>query len=72
LAPHDITIIHGGATGADNAASEFATCNFCYQEEYLADWRKHGKRAGYLRNKRMIDEGFPDLVVAFPGGKAPP
>jgi len=33
-----------------------------------ADW-KLGKKAGPLRNQRMIDEGRPDLVVAFPGGK---
>ena len=32
--------------------------------------RRHeiGKRAGPLRNQRMLDEGKPDLVVAFPGG----
>jgi hypothetical protein len=27
-----------------------------------------GKTAGPLRNQRMLDEGKPDLVVAFPGG----
>ena len=27
-----------------------------------------GKKAGPLRNQRMLDEGKPDLVVAFPGG----
>ena len=37
-------------------------------EEYPADWKKYGKSAGPLRNQRMIDEGKPDLVVAFPGG----
>ena len=24
--------------------------------------------AGHIRNQQMIDEGKPDLVVAFPGG----
>ena len=33
-----------------------------------ADWAKHGRKAGPIRNQRMIDEGRPDLVVAFPGG----
>ena len=37
--------------------------------EYVADWATHGKKAGPLRNQRMIDEGHPDLVIAFPGGK---
>lgn len=37
-------------------------------EGFPADWRKYGKSAGPLRNQQMIDEGKPDLVVAFPGG----
>jgi hypothetical protein len=28
-----------------------------------------GKAAGPIRNQRMIDEGKPDLVIAFPGGR---
>ena len=36
---------------------------------YPADWDKHGKAAGPIRNKQMIDEGKPDLVIAFPGGR---
>jgi UDP-N-acetylmuramoylalanine-D-glutamate ligase len=38
-------------------------------ETYEADWDTHGKAAGPIRNKRMLDEGKPDLVVAFPGGR---
>lgn len=30
--------------------------------------KKYDARAGIRRNQRMIDEGKPDLVVAFPGG----
>lgn len=30
---------------------------------------RYDARAGFRRNQRMIDEGKPDLVVAFPGGK---
>lgn len=29
----------------------------------------NGKAAGPIRNQRMLDEGKPDLVVAFPGGR---
>ena len=36
--------------------------------EMPADWTKHGKAAGPIRNQKMLDE-CPDLVVAFPGGK---
>ncbi len=67
--PTDIVIIEGGATGADSAAVDFATVNFCKLEEYPADWKRHGRSAGYIRNKQMLVEGKPDLVVAFPGGK---
>lgn len=67
--PTDITIISGAASGADSAASDFAVINYCKLEEYPAEWDKHGVRAGYIRNQRMLDDGKPDLVVAFPGGK---
>ncbi len=67
--PTDIVIIEGGATGTDNAAADFATNNFCKLEVFPADWKQHGRSAGYIRNKQMLFEGKPDLVVAFPGGK---
>lgn len=64
-----ITIIEGGARGADRMAQEFAKADGYDLETYPADWKKHGKAAGPIRNKQMLDEGKPDLVVAFPGGK---
>jgi hypothetical protein len=62
------TIIHGKAKGADTLGGVWGEAN---QKEILvfpADWKKHGKRAGPIRNQQMLDEGHPDLVVAFPGG----
>jgi DNA-binding MurR/RpiR family transcriptional regulator len=32
---------------------------------YPADWEAYGKAAGPIRNQRMLDEGKPDLVIAF-------
>lgn len=62
------TIIQGGATGADSLAKMYAIdCDLVY-EEYRADWYKHGKAAGPIRNQNMLDFGNPDVVVAFPGG----
>lgn len=66
--PTDITIISGGASGADSAAIDFAISNFTKLEVYEAAWKTHGKAAGAIRNQQMLDEGKPDLVVAFPGG----
>src|ERR1700688_2951363 len=54
--PTDIVIIEGGATGVDKVAADFAIINYCQQEHYPADWKKYGKRAGYIRNKQMLDE----------------
>jgi len=64
--PH--TIIHGQAHGADLLADTWAVNNYVMIEEYPADWATHGKAAGPIRNKQMLDIGKPDLVVAFPGG----
>lgn len=62
-------IIHGGAKGADALASQWAHSRDVAQERYDADWEKHGRAAGPIRNQQMIVEGKPHLVVAFPGGK---
>lgn len=67
--PTDIVIIEGGAKGVDSVAYDFAVVNYCQIKEYPADWDKYGKAAGFIRNKQMLDEGKPDLVIAFPGGK---
>jgi hypothetical protein len=65
----DVVIISGKARGADTMAIDWAVVNWQEWEEYPADWNKYGKSAGYIRNKQMLDEGKPDLVVAFPGGR---
>lgn len=62
-------IIEGDARGVDRMAGYWAKKNKIDLLLFPAEWEKYGKRAGYLRNKRMLDEGKPDLVIAFPGGK---
>lgn len=62
-------VIDGGARGADWMASSWALENGVHSVTYKADWNAHGKAAGPMRNRRMIVEGKPDIVVAFPGGK---
>ena len=64
-----LTIIHGAAKGADSLAQAWAKDNGYPDDAYPADWNKYGKRAGYIRNVQMLNEGKPDLVIAFPGGK---
>lgn len=68
LPPPDTVIIHGGAKGADSLADQWAVTKGVEIEEYKADWIKHGRAAGPIRNQLMLDKGKPDLVIAFPGG----
>lgn len=66
---HPSQIAQGGASGADRSAALWAheTATSCYT--YPADWTKHGKAAGPIRNQKMLEIFQPDLVVAFPGGR---
>jgi len=63
-------LIHGNARGADKIADAWASCRGIPREPYevpQGKWDEIGKKAAPLRNQRMLDEGKPDLVVAFPG-----
>lgn len=68
-AKHRFThLIHGCARGADALAGEWADDNAVNATCYMADWARHGKAAGPMRNREMLEDGKPDLVIAFPGG----
>ena len=62
-------MIHGGQRGADTHAGLIAINLLGWPEEnvhiYEAEWTKFGKPAGNIRNRRMLNEGKPDLVLAF-------
>ena len=62
-------IIEGGASGVDMHAGNWAEQKQIKHTVFTADWEKHGKAAGPIRNKQMLDVGQPTMVVAFPGGK---
>jgi hypothetical protein len=67
---YDFTqVIHGDARGADTLAKRWAKQEGIPQLACPADWEKHGKSAGFIRNKQMLVDGKPDMVVAFPGGR---
>lgn len=57
-------VIHGGARGADSMAALAAKWYRLPCAAFPADWERHGRRAGYLRNLAMLDQS-PDLVLAF-------
>lgn len=65
----ELTIIEGGATGADRLAQNWALDRKQKVLTFHADWKSLGRSAGPIRNRRMLNEGKPDLVLAFPGGR---
>lgn len=62
-------LIHGAAKGADTQAGIYAERHLIPVASFPADWQKDGRAAGPIRNARMLKEGKPDLVIAFPGGR---
>jgi hypothetical protein len=64
----DAIVIHGAAPGADSWAGYIAGTLGLPVEVHSANWAKHGRAAGPIRNQEMLDSGA-DLVIAFPGGR---
>jgi len=64
-----LILIHGGANGADTLAAAAAKFyNWEVKAPYYPDWDKYGKAAGPIRNKKMLYEENPDIVLAFWNG----
>lgn len=60
----DVTdVISGGAKGADSLAARFAKEAGLSLVEFIPDWEKHGKRAGFLRNEDIV--AAADMVLVF-------
>ena len=64
----NVVIIHGAARGADSLANDYATERGLRVVSYPADWKTHGRRAGPIRNKKMLTESQPHVIIAFKGG----
>jgi predicted Rossmann-fold nucleotide-binding protein len=80
---NNLLIINGGATGVDQASTDWAAKSMVSFIEYMADWtdmtppclarrRQDGSQynalAGIKRNLKMLLDSKPDLVIAFAGG----
>lgn len=61
-------IISGGARGADSLARRFAEEHNLPLREFIPEWGRHGRSAGYLRNEQIVEAC--DEVVAFWNGKS--
>lgn len=62
--PYGVTVVHGGARGADYLADVYAKRLGFVTEAHRAPWESAGRSAGYLRNKTMVDLGA-DICLAF-------
>ena len=64
----DLKIISGGARGADRLAHIYAQENKLEEHICWPDWEKHGKAAGFIRNREIVDAS--DEILAFWDGKS--
>jgi len=56
-------IVSGGASGADSLGEKWANENNIKTCIYKPDWDIYGKKAGFIRNKDIVDDS--DIVIAF-------
>ncbi len=61
------TVICGMAPGVDTLGWKWAILNGIPVIEFPADWNKHRRAAGVIRNTQMIVEGKADALLAIPG-----
>lgn len=68
LSKGDVVVISGNARGVDQHAETVARRLGFEVKSFPADWEKHGKRAGFIRNAELVAEA--DVVFAFWDGKS--
>src|SRR5437763_1696944 len=59
-------ILQGGGTGVDELARQWADRRCVKISTYIAGKKKTGRSSWSKGNQPMLDEGRPDLGVAFP------
>jgi hypothetical protein len=67
--PSDTVVVSGGARGVDRTAEQTARACGLRTLIFPADWTRHGKRAGFLRNDQIL--AAAEEVVAFWDGRSP-
>ena len=56
-------IVSVGAKGADSLGEKWAKENNIKTCIYKPDWDTHGKQAGFIRNKDIVEDS--DIIIAF-------
>lgn len=62
-----LVILSGAAKGADTLGEKWAYANYVTVERYHADWEKHGKAAGPIRNSEMLEAGAQACIAFWDG-----
>jgi hypothetical protein len=60
-------VVSGAAKGADKCGEDWAKKHNIPIKQFPANWDKHGKSAGFKRNKQMAQ--YADAAILFPGGR---
>lgn len=71
---YKIEIISGAARGADILGEKYANSSKFDVIKFIPDWKKLGKKAGYIRNSEMakyaVEDGNYGVLIAFWDGKS--
>lgn len=62
-------IVSGGARGVDRLGERWAEETNCPYTRFPAEWHKHGRSAGYIRNTHMAN--YADALIAIWDGHSP-
>ena len=60
----DVTLVSGTAGGADSMCEYVAKLLGWTVERHPADWSRDGRKAGFVRNRKMVELGA-DFCLAF-------
>lgn len=62
------TVISGGAKGVDALGEQYAESMNMQLDVYHADWERHGRAAGPIRNRKMAENA--EALIAIWDGKS--
>ena len=64
----NVIILSGCCKGADKLGETYAEEHGLDIESYPAQWKQYGKRAGVVRNRKMVEAA--DFIICFWDGKS--
>jgi len=56
-------VVSGGARGPDQIGEQYAARNSICLKQFIPNWKKLGRSAGYIRNEKMAEYGEALIAV---------